>query len=390
VNVIQSILVDRMFGPIGNLVAYPGPLPGTATIQRRKRRTDKSHHNQSCKAFKLADAVYHNFTDCTRSLWRAAQRHTKKSGYDYWMTHAVPNIAAGYYPPAIPATPGGYRKGHLPPGPYYIPNLYKPYIPNQTCRGPIAWDWTTDYMHHIRIQTAIDLRHPDDDNNFNVTISRWLLWDPHSETWLLNDVNRVVDDNWTNEDDLGIIVPVDPFISTGVIEIVYANLRQRFYIDAGTPIHVPIPLCSDASRAYCTALSPETVFPPGTEHFWKTPNAFAQFNLARLPASTPRRGRCIQLEPQPIIQDYSGADTKMANFHVVGHWNPKLKRVHYDWHVWKYQRLPRPTFYPAPYDFTPTGRTIIVYDGAAFTFNWRDNQKLSLTITTPQKTPKIA
>jgi len=387
-KIIQSILVDTMFGPIGNLVAYPGPLPGTATIQRRNRRTDKSHHNKSCKAFKIADNCYHLKTECERYLWRTAQCVRKKSGYDLFMMHAVKNIAAGLLPPAIPPNPAGFAYQHAPPGPYWIDSPDIPMIPNQTCFGPVAWDWSRGYCLDINIDLTLDLRHHDDANPFDLLLSYWLLWNNTTNTWAKTGTLQLVPNNYDTRFTIHDVDPATTFTNVGIIEIAYANLRQKFVIAPAQILNIPLHPCTAPTSQFASA---NPLRPPYGAHYnplaWPRDSGVLFKARKELLASS-RTLQHYRCEPLTLISDHAGAIPNAANIHIVGLFEPAFKAHLWNYHTTKPLYKPRVEYFPHPQTFNDTGRTIILYAGVIYSLSWTTNRTLTFTMTTPPETPE--
>jgi len=383
-----SILLDSAVGPVGTMVVSPSRTPGTVNIQRRQRRTDSTHNKPACKAFAFLDAAYTNMSPCRKRLWCSAQRNPQLSGYDLWMSHSIPCLAAGWLPPAIPPTPGGFRGGPAPPGPFWIDYPHAKLRSNQTAYGTVAWDYYYHAPHYITLTINLDLRHPDDNNPFTLDFSSWLLYNNDADAWSHTQVQTRVDNNYSLEVALGPFPDIIPPTSVGVIELAYANLRQRFVINAGRVMNLPLDPCSADTPAMAMTAHSEDVLLPGMQEFWRPPDLSASFLSASCDASTPQRGRCRRLSPQPLLRDYHDRNVDMANFHIVGHWRPRRNNYHWDYHCWKYEYAPATLYYPPPYDYEPNGRTIILYHGTLFSFLWADNRKRSMTMTDPIKAPE--
>jgi len=378
-----TILADQVTGPIGNLVAAPTNDPNVINITKRKRRTGKSHENKSCKAFALADTLYHNMTDSERWLWRTACTIPKKSGYDLWMMHAIANIAAGYLPPAIPPTPAGWTHGLAPPGPYWIDSPYVKMRPNQTCHGTVAWTYAYRMYDQIDYTISLDLRHHDDDEPFNVTLSYWLLWHDDTTSWQATTVNESVDANAQLEFTLPAPPPYYPLTNTGVIEISYGNLRQRFVIKPDQILHIPLHPCSADTPQLCSAIPPRPVVAAAKQPYWWPRDTLVGFVSRTANHRSRKLGYYNQASLELQIADDSGSTADAANVHVVGHRLQSGPGSLWNVHTTFGRFRPRTLHGPVPPDYCPTGRTIIVHAGCLFSLKWEDNRYLAFAIDTP-------
>ena len=377
-----------MFGPIGNLVAYPGPRPGTATIQKRKRRSGKSHDNPACKNFKFADLLYHNFSECHKQLWRSAQRNPKKSGYDLWMTHAPAHLSAGLLVPDLPPTPGGYRAGIIPPGSHYWPVRDPKPILHQTCFGPVAWDWEVRGCQYYTINLNLDLRHPEDLDPFDVTLSAWLLWNSDSSSWMHTIYEQPVSSNAAIEVSGGPVPNMSWLVSIGVIQITYANLRQKFVIRPAQILHLPLSLCTADTPCLAISATDSAAYAPHNPTAWKPPGMFASFLSAAHDTSDPRLGNYRSQDTHAALRDLKGRSVNLATFHLTkdDHTVPGFGPAERD--CWWYQlRLDHRRTHQAG-SRIQTGRTIFAYDSAAISFKWTDNRRRSFKLSDPPTTPE--
>ncbi len=67
-------------------------------------------------AFKYLDAIYSQFSEADKNVWRNAVKRPRMSGYGLWMKEAMFTVTRGYPPPRVPSPSGGFACHEVMPG----------------------------------------------------------------------------------------------------------------------------------------------------------------------------------------------------------------------------------------------------------------------------------
>ncbi len=110
-----GVLLTAITGRVGDTVYGYSPARGIAaqdfwrvTRGKRLRFTEKKPMTMAQKTFKYCDAVYQQFTEAEKQVWRNAVKKRGMSGYNLWMKESMALAAQGFYLPDVPSPSGGY------------------------------------------------------------------------------------------------------------------------------------------------------------------------------------------------------------------------------------------------------------------------------------------